>query len=207
MKVTKEQKEQILLVQFSTQHAIVGTGLRVGLGNRIGKPWFGDCSLSLYVYTQYVIRKQNNFSSQRSLWVIKVSPPSSSVSVAIQDTPLDSQRLKKHIALFCDRILKGGKLIRSDHQLKTADKPKQAGATQIIGRPEVNFATCAFAFYNSLALESVACMLLCFSESVVCWCGCHSLWHAAVLLACQSLCNLMIFFLSSFSTAANQTLS
>jgi Bardet-Biedl syndrome 9 protein len=62
----------------------------------------------------------------------------SNVSVAIQDTPLDNQRLKKHIALFCDRILKGGKLTRSDHQLKTADTPKQAGATQIIGQTEKN---------------------------------------------------------------------
>ena len=52
----------------------------------------------------------------------------SSVTVSIQDAPLDCQRMKRHIALFCDRILKGGTLSRPGQ--KEANEEKGMGATQ-----------------------------------------------------------------------------
>ena len=53
------------------------------------------------------------------------NPNAHAVTVSIQDAPLDIQRLKRHIALFCDRILKGGKLSGQ----KRASEEKQGTTT------------------------------------------------------------------------------
>jgi hypothetical protein len=58
----------------------------------------------------------------------KANREQSSITVSIQDAPLDCQRMKRHIALFCDRILKGGTLSRPGQ--KEANEEKGMGATQ-----------------------------------------------------------------------------
>ena len=85
------------------------------------------------------------------------------MSVAIQDAPLDSQRLKRHIALFCDRVLKGGRLTRSGGNQPKADEQRETGAAQISNqgernrqaRPEVYIIhTCVGPFHRSPTLDA-----------------------------------------------------
>lgn len=55
----------------------------------------------------------------------------SPVTVNILDAPLDNQRLKRHIALFCERIMKGKTLTQQE-----VNRENMMGATQSLSQTD-----------------------------------------------------------------------
>lgn len=55
----------------------------------------------------------------------------SPVTVNILDAPLDNQRLKRHIALFCERIMKGKTLTQQE-----VNRENMMGATQSLSKTD-----------------------------------------------------------------------